>query len=271
MFLGNSKSECTFNDSLIANSLNLSQSGEALFYTYQKTKLLLRKKDAITTVFIQTSPFEFSKGCDKTIWDKKYLFEFLPRVISTLSMEDFIPIVKNNPSELAKVFFVASIMKNMHWCGFGNIICGENFLGKYRWLDRDIKPKDIEKVKEVKSIDFAEYNVLYLKKTIALLEQNNIKVILVSAPLPARYISAASTNAFNKIREESFPTIPYLDFSNFPLNNTDYADASHVNYRGAKKFSLFFNKLLEKGLLNKKEMEAFVHEEIAQLTDSTNQ
>lgn len=271
MFLGNSKSECTFNDSLIANSLNLSQSGEALFYTYQKTQLLLRKKGAITTVFIQASPHELSEGWDKKIWNKKHLFEFLPRVVSVLSLEDFLPIVKNNPSELAKVFFVAAIMKNMHCCGFGNIICGRNFLGKYRWLDRDIKPKELENTKKIMSVNFAEYNILYLKKTIALLEQNNIKVILVNAPLPARYISAASTNAFNKIREESFPTIPYLDFSNFPLNNTDYADASHVNYRGAKKFSLFFNKLLEKGLLNKKEMEAFVHEEIAQLTDSTNQ
>ena len=44
--------------------------------------------------------------------------------------------------------------------------------------------------------------------------------------------------------------------------NDDYADLEHLNYKGAKKFSLFFDALLKKGLIQSSNPEQMVQDEI---------
>ena len=46
------------------------------------------------------------------------------------------------------------------------------------------------------------------------------------------------------------------------LLNDDYADLEHLNYKGAKKFSLFFDALLKKGLIQSSNPEQMVQDEI---------
>jgi hypothetical protein len=41
----------------------------------------------------------------------------------------------------------------------------------------------------------------------------------------------------------------FLDFADFPILNSEFGDLEHLNYRGAAKFSIWFNKLIESGLL----------------------
>ena len=50
---GHSHSECTFNDALISNFKNLSEPGEAYFYTYQKLKNVIHDNPAIESVFVE--------------------------------------------------------------------------------------------------------------------------------------------------------------------------------------------------------------------------
>ena len=52
-----------------------------------------------------------------------------------------------------------------------------------------------------------------------------------------------------KLKNEKFNDVTFLDFNDFPLSNREFGDFTHVNYRGAKIFSLWFDVLLEKGLL----------------------
>ena len=49
---------------------------------------------------------------------------------------------------------------------------------------------------------------------------------------------------FQKIRKGWFNDIPFLDFNNFPLADNEFADMGHLNYKGAKKFSLWFRRMV---------------------------
>ena len=61
---------------------------------------------------------------------------------------------------------------------------------------------------------------------------------------------------------EFIDTLDYLDFSKFKLENKDFGDLDHLNYKGAKIFSVWFSSILEKGLIEAKEKETFIENEI---------
>jgi hypothetical protein len=136
------------------------------------------------------------------------------------------------------------------------------------WLEKNLYPEQIAKINDETSVEFAEINIEYLKKTIALLKKNDIDVILVNTPTPSKNISSATLNKFNEIKDENFSSLTYLDFTNFPLSLKNYADLGHLNHTGAKKFSLFFNRLLNNGLLNSKQKDLFVMNELEVLESS---
>lgn len=59
-----------------------------------------------------------------------------------------------------------------------------------------------------------------------------------------------------------FPSIEYLDFSKFPLDNSEFGDLEHLNYKGAKVFSNWFAQLLNKGILEKSNKQELINGEI---------
>jgi hypothetical protein len=66
--------------------------------------------------------------------------------------------------------------------------------------------------------------------------------------------------------------LEYLDFLKFPLKNAQFADPEHLNHKGAKVFSQWFNQLLKKGLLEKNNKQDFINEEIkAQILNNAYQ
>ena len=50
----------------------------------------------------------------------------------------------------------------------------------------------------------------------------------------------------------------FLDFKEYPLTNSEFADLVHLNYNGAKIFSIWFNELLEKGILTKENKQQII-------------
>ncbi len=71
--LGHSHPECAFNDSLIQNFKNLSQSGESYFYTYFKCKKILETNASIKVVFIEFTNNQLDETMNDWIWKDKYL------------------------------------------------------------------------------------------------------------------------------------------------------------------------------------------------------
>lgn len=102
------------------------------------------------------------------------------------------------------------------------------------------------------------YNGLPKKETLEVFEQslhslvrtaieNGIEPVLLSTPKHAKYLAAEPENvrALNsRITQGLLDTwkIRYLDYSTFPLDDTCYADADHLNPLGRK---IFTRKLME--------------------------
>jgi hypothetical protein len=66
-----------------------------------------------------------------------------------------------------------------------------------------------------------------------------------------------------RIRKEKFSNIDFLDFNKFPLNDEDFADFGHLNYKGATKFSKWFNTMVNSGLLLNKNKQVLIDQSLS--------
>jgi hypothetical protein len=65
-----------------------------------------------------------------------------------------------------------------------------------------------------------------------------------------------------------FGDIEYLDFSKFPLSMEEYGDLEHLNEFGAKRFSIWFNKMIKDGLLEMDNKQKYINEEFDLLSNT---
>ena len=80
-----------------------------------------------------------------------------------------------------------------------------------------------------------------------------------------KYDGRDNEKIFQSILKSNFSGIEFLDFKDFPLSNSEYGDLEHLNYRGANKFSPFFDRLLKGGLLEKSDKQGFINSEMAKI------
>jgi hypothetical protein len=108
----------------------------------------------------------------------------------------------------------------------------------------------------------SEINIKYLKLIINYCSDKNVRAILIRCPIHHKNKVLQNEATFEKIRFSGFSNIDFIDFKDFPLDDSDFYDLGHLNYNGAKKFSIYFNKMLNDGLLEMKEKQKFVNQEI---------
>ena len=85
---------------------------------------------------------------------------------------------------------------------------------------------------------------------------------LIRSPLHKSYFGRKNERKYHKIRQQFFNNIEYLDFNSFPIQDNEFRDLEHLNYKGAKKFSIWFDSLLKDSLLNVREKQKFINAKI---------
>ena len=149
----------------------------------------------------------------------------------------------------------------------------KNKLGGYFWLNRFKTDSLVANLKKDnlklsnKSDSISTKNIEYLQKIVSLCKTNKVNVFFIRSPQHPLLPTRKNEKQFLKIKSEMFKNITFLDFNNFPVTNNEFGDLGHLNYLGAKKFSLWFNTLLKKELLLKNNKEEFVIKEIDKLRD----
>ena len=93
--------------------------------------------------------------------------------------------------------------------------------------------------------------------------RNGVRVYLIRSPLHPKYEGLQNETIYQEILHNELQPAELLDFRNYPLSNSEFGDLEHANYKGAKKYSLFINKLLKAGLLEKPAKQKFIDEQIA--------
>jgi hypothetical protein len=269
IIFGHSHPSYAFNDTLIDNFKNLAQSRQSYLYTYIKIKNVISQNRSVNTIFLEFTNNQITEEMNDWLWDKMTITSRLPIYLPFLKKDEIKLLYHNNPKA-----FVPGLSKSFR----ENIIniATKKFdytdrIGGYQWTKRNdvdsiLASKNSQKTDSGKSIyKLSLSNIMYLEKIVDYCNNNNIKLYFIRSPQHKKYKGRLNEQLFLNIKNQKFRTIEFLDFNNFPVENTDFADLDHLNYKGASKFSRWFNKLTQKGLLKVKNKQQFLEKELSLL------
>lgn len=264
LILGHSQSECAYNDSLIPGFLNLSKSAESYFYNYIKLRKVLEQNKDVKRVFIEFSNNQIEAGMDNWIWGDELLSERYSRYAPFMSFNEHLLICNHNSIGFLKNQSIISkrnfeyIVKNDY--DFTNKIGGYNRLSRCK-LDSILKFSNKANKAKTK-FELSRTNIEYLIKIINLCKKNKIQVYLIRTPIHPKNEILNNEMFYQKILKEEFKDVDHLDFVGFPLNNSEFGDLAHLNFKGAEKYSVFFNNLIKDSLLFKNDKQKFINSKI---------
>lgn len=246
IILGNSYPECALNDSLIPNIKNVAKSGEPYLYTYQKLKKLLSQNKQIERVYLEYTNLYLHLDKDQKMWSYRETNMFFFYYSPFMKYHDFKNLYANNKDDFFK-FFSHSLRRNLvKIARFDYKLTDKQ--GGYDWLvrfktDSLVKVNSHKEINNKKSKKLSKYNVAYLKKIRALCKEKQVKLILIRSPLHSLY-PIDNEQVFQELLNTHFKEVEFLDFKNFPLKDGEFGDFDHLNYLGAKKFSKYFNSVI---------------------------
>lgn len=269
--VGNSHSECAFNDSLISNFSNLSISAESYFYTFQKVKKILEQNKSIKTVFIEFNNNQIGENINEWIWGDIRMSRLYPMYSPFMTASDKFLLLRKNPD----AFLNAWSLSARNRIGY---IMIEKYdysarVGGYMYLDRD-KTDSLVIASRNNTVNAAdseiddsvsETNIQYLLKTISLCKSEGKDVFLVRSPVHELYSGYKTESIFQGIIDQDLGNVEFLDFSRFPLQDSEFGDFDHLNYRGALVFSEWFNRIVSEGILLKPDRLELIRSEIDSL------
>jgi hypothetical protein len=266
--VGHSQTEETFDDEIIKNTKNLSMSGENIYYTYFKVYQILKCNKTIKNIFISFTNHQITQNYDETsIWDEKHIDHSYSKYAAFMSINDYLVLLKNNPLGIIKAQPLATKKQLMFLLKNKKSIYEDYLIGNFvklktSRLDSILNFKKTNIKLDSINFKYSKYTFIYLDKIIDLCKNKNVELFLIRTPVHKTWNELNDEYFFQKILKEKYSQIDFLDFKKFPLMNNEYYDQSHLNQFGAAKFSTFFNKLLEKGLLQKGNKQEFINQEI---------
>jgi hypothetical protein len=251
VFAGDSNIECAVNDSLISNSINIAQSGEAYLYSYIKLKSLLKYNSQIKTIFLGFSPWDLLKDTEvRWLFSDEFVIEKITSYNYLFNFSEKTVLLKRKP-----VAYIRGLMKsviNNFKMYINSFELGETNsrvigFGGYEFVTRDKLQEEI-KMNLFREQTFTEGQIqeIYLRKISHLCVQNSVKLVLFNTPKHIFY----NTNIDRTIKQNwltvrnSLPGDSLLDLSTLNFPDSCFGDLTHLNYIGAKVFSEYLNENL---------------------------
>jgi hypothetical protein len=268
---GHSHPECAFNDSLIQDLQNFSKSGEAYFYTYYKLTALLKQNPQIKTVFIDYSNDAITEIKDRWTWGSTYMGYLYPEYGLFIDKEGNRLLRNNNPKAW---FNNQSRLMQRNLLSIANSDYDYSTrIGKYMHLVRQqLNPTNASQptnqVDRTKLFRLSNTNITYLEKIITLCKQNAVKLFLIRSPIHPNSSDLINEKLYNQVYFSKFRSVEFLDFKNFPLKDEEYGNDVHLNFKGARKFSVFFDSLVKQGLLESQNKQGIINQAISTETFS---
>jgi len=260
--LGHSHTQHAFNDSLISDFKNFGYAAESYFYTLIKTRMVVEQNKNIKVVFIEFSNNQIISEMDSWTWGERVSSRY-NTVTPFMRWDEHALILKNNLP-----LFINNLSVSTKE-GLGNLITKKlDYSDKIGWysgfkqnnLDSILAQLRPENAQMNFVTELSVCNIKYLKLLINYCETQGKKVILIRSPLHKKYPLLANEPVYKYILNLEFQNQEYLDFSRFPLADSEFGDLQHINYRGAAKFSRWFSKLLKDGLIYQKDKQQFINE-----------
>lgn len=256
-FFGHSHSNNAFNDSLIQNSINLSEPTEGYLYTYFKLKTILENNEQIDSVFLEFTNNQVIHYSYEHIWGE-YMPHLIPKHFSFISNRDRLKLLAKNPSTF--ISSIPHIIKN----NLSFLLSDSNNYIDYNWSEDEIPNKSLfQEEKQESGLLASETGILkndylpgttnlwYLSKIVKLCKDENIQLIFVRSPIYKPETNYSNDLLFS-IYNHEFNDVVFLDFMTYPLEKKHFYDNTHLNLGGSIIFSEKFKNLLSKGVVNSK-------------------
>lgn len=271
VFVGHSHSQCSVNDNLINNSINLSASGEAYLYNLRKLERIVETNPNIETVFIEFANNNIDSVMDSWLWGYDKMSFYLQFYSPFMEREDFELMAKNNSTDLIASYSIAT-RKHLYRIARSNYDMIDEFGG---YLDTGeskvnefIKSNNLERTIS-KSLALSNDNLNYLRKMIEVCRAQDIKVFLIRSPQHELHPDKENESLYQKVLNDRFNDVELLDFDEMYFPNEHYLDLHHLNNKGAKKFSLFLNDLIQNGLIESNQKQKVISEAISAFNDNS--
>jgi hypothetical protein len=234
---GNSHPECAIDDKIYDGKyINLSSSGEPMFYTVSKVRKIL-KQGLVDTVVIEYGNFIFNSK-DYIIGDNHFLNNF-HRHLGLLSLRDLYFLFEQNPTKFIKGVLGINIL---------NFYRYRKLNGGYLRLFRIFEHNKHVSSSNDSSYSFSQPDQTNFNSLTRLLKSYpNVYFIIIRCPVHKSDTSGFEVFYQNGKRQlEEFNNVKYFDFRNLPFNDSLYADDEHLNSNGARIFTKILNDSLQK-------------------------
>jgi len=245
LILGNSHTECSISDKILSNSVNISQSASSYFYSYIKVREFVKRNPTIDTVIISFSDNDLFSEKEKWLSSTEKIRNKMTRMIFLFNTEDYLTLFCSNPITTSlQSFIVYSDFYNLY-------IHRRSFIGGYNQFNKNkIKESILEFNQDTPKIDYkiAHTELKYLLKIYELCEKEGVHLILLNSPvhpvLQSHFSLIKDRNY--KIASEKMTNATFLDHSSYKLDNSMFADLSHLNGTGSISYSLFLKSVFSK-------------------------
>jgi len=247
LILGDSHTQCSMDDNIIANSLNMSESADTYFYSYIKLKNIITYNKQIDTLVLAYAPHNISKTQDKWLVDNSINSFKLPLHFFLFDTEDIMSFISNSPFQTVK-YAPLTIKNNLGH--LYRVLKKEkiNRFGIGGFLALPNKHSEKTKIKKKSKIEFSTNDVFYLEKIYSYCEKYKIKLILINTPIEQSFEEDSSIllKKYLEFKNDKLSNAILLDCSKIVLKKTFFADKDHLNCQGARFFSEWFKKNINK-------------------------
>ncbi len=277
--LGNSHPQCALNDSLISDFRNFASSGESYMYSYSKAKIIIHNNPQLKYAFIELSNNMITDDIDNNwIRGRHQIFKNIEYYLPLLGIKELMIIFEDQwgllAPALSKFLIKNSYSVLIELAGDGeSVMCSDKRVGYYRLETATIDSlmaiaEQDEESKKYEKVKLSVLNLGYLDELLAYCELNNVKPILLRSPVHPTCTCLDNEDLYESLVRRIYGRYLMLDFKDFPLLNSDYADMDHLNYRGSEKFSHYMDKLIKAGVLLLDEPQAWIDSTICEMEGS---
>ncbi len=236
VFLGNSTFEFGINDSLIPNTVNFAENAESVDLMYLKLKMLKEVNPQLDTVYIEFDDLIlFTTSLVRVNTHAYYLDQ--------LTCSDIYNNLKNmtferNTAYLCHAYDFLKLRPTLAaFTGKSSGISAAG-LGGYTDLYRDrlqVAITQTDEVPDKKNIqDIPIHNHYYYNRILDLCHDKDITPVFLANPM---HTSCWKDTVYREYHRQYFPKVPLVDFHEFYLPDSCFADCIHLNYRGAAIYS----------------------------------
>jgi len=248
LILGDSQTEADLNDTIINNSINLSNSGDHIYFFYVKLKKLLNTGYSPKNLILGFSPHNLYS---KDFYEESRMKTKIKKYFFMMDLNDFQDIVNHNftggyQGLISTIFY--SPRRNNFWSSSEITNVG---IGGYRKLtigNNELLNRDVADSKTYEATEPDKISLKYFNKIIELCEQYKIRLIILNTPIhkSLQIKQLQQKGGYNNFIKNLDENIIIWDFFNFELDDRYFYDENHLNEDGASIFSAFINAKLIK-------------------------